>query len=256
MNQQVIRFGGKTYITNGCTKEHAEVVFDRLNSTINMVVGAANTVAGKVLYDFAELMQGNPIYRHKVKKLVNGALNDFKAYERRHYQNFGDRYALFLDYLDCVEDAVMPDVDKVYWSCKSAMDKVGEPNSELYAKIEVAVVVAEIACSVYDRLLEITKQESGFDFNVYMKPARLTGTLHQLSELERMVCKPAIKGTVIDLNKDKNCNLAAQIVMRKLTDYDLFNAMGAKALSYHPELRKQLSDDDKKILDSAMEKCS
>lgn len=254
MNLPVLHVGGRYYNANGATREQAEAAFDKLNSTINMVVGAANTIAGKVLYDLVEWMkQDKNLYRLQAKHYVNSALREFKSYERLHYQNFGDRYALFIDYLDCIEDEVMPHVNKFYWSCKAVMDKLKEPKSELFAKIETAVVVAEIACAVYDRVTELAQQESGFDFSPIMRPARLTAPLKWIVELEKLLCHPTTKGQVIDINGDQNCNLAAQIIMRKLTDYDLFNRLSAKALSFHPELRKNLTDEDKKLLDEAMD---
>lgn len=259
-NIRVLHCGSKTYIANGCTVAQAEEAFDKMNSTVNMVVGAANTIAGKVLNDFVEWLKKDENmhhYRQRVKLCVNNALKEFERYESIHYRNFGEKYGLFLDYLDETENEVMPDVDKVYWSFKSCIDKAGEPQSEFFAKIEQAMVVAEIACAIYDRLTEEIQKQTGFDFRPQMKQARLTGTLHWLDVLEKAMCKKTTKDVGnIDLNKDKNCNLATSIVMRKLTDYDLFNKIGAKAIAFHPELRAELNEEDKKILDEAMEKCS
>lgn len=256
---QTAKIAGRRYFANGCTKEQAESVFNSLNSKINMVVGAANTIAGKVLYDLDEWMrkeENKKIYRFKAKHLLSEALRDFKSYESRHYRNFGDRYGLFIDYLDEIENEVMPDVDKMYWSFKMVLDKAKEPKSELCAKIEVALAVCSIAVAIYDRLVSVTKDMTGFDFDVLMRPARLTGTLHWLEELERLLCKPTEKGKVIDLTHDKTANLAAEVVMRKLTDDDVFNKVGAKALSYHPELQGSLTDEDKAVLAEAIKKCS
>lgn len=251
---RAVKIGGHEYLLNGITREQAESVFNNLNSTINTVVGAANTLAGKSIYDLVEWMQQDKkLFRLQVKHYATLALKEFKAYERIHYRNFGNRYSLFIDYLDTIEEAVTPDVEKLYWSSKMVMDKLHEPKSDLFAKVETAVIMTEISCAVYDRVLEITREQSGFDFDRFMRPGRLSNALHWLVELRSLICRQQNRASLTELVNDPTCNLAAKVLMRKLTDYDLLGESCKKALSYHPELEETLKGDDKKLLASAME---
>lgn len=233
MSMVVTKVGGRRYVANGCTQEQAEKAFDNLNSVINLILGAANTIVGKKLYDLVEWMQKDKaLYRFKVKHLVNEALRSFQRYESLHYQNFGERYEFFLDYLNEIEDALEPDIQKMYFSIKAVLDKAKVEKSELFAKINTTTSLAEISVFLYDRLIKECEEQTGFDFNELMRPGRLTGTLHYLDELEKLVCRA--KG--VDLNKDKNSNLAAKIIAEKLLNEDVLENAAKTALSYHEEL--------------------
>jgi len=226
------------------TYAEAEEVFHRLNSLVNVSVGAANTIAGRCLYDARELlMSDRKLFRHKVKMCANGAVMLFRKYESLHLQNFGDRYQLFLDYLDSIEDAVMPHVSKFYWSVKSVLDKNNEPDSALKAKVETARTMTDYACHVYDLLLDSTRGQTGFDFDCLMRPARLTGVLHAWEQVTGMICKSS-SDTDIDFNADANCRLAFDIIDRILTSEETMGKAGYEALKLNPELARRLVPED------------
>ena len=89
-----------------------EAVFERLNSLVNLSLGAVNTIAGRTLYDACEMLtKDKKRFRFSVKKNANEAKKFFDKYESIHLQNFGDRYQVFLDYRDSIEDEVMPHVE-------------------------------------------------------------------------------------------------------------------------------------------------
>ena len=65
----------KNYLSHACmtTNERAMQVFDRLNSIVNLVIGAVNTIAGKAMFDAIERVKATPYYRHTVKyELITG----------------------------------------------------------------------------------------------------------------------------------------------------------------------------------------
>lgn len=222
----------------------AREVFDRLNSLINVVLGAVNTVAGRTLYEaYEELSKNKKLFQQRSRYCAKNAKRLFDTYERLHLQNFGDRYQLFIDYLDCVEDEVMPHVKKMYWSIKSVLDKYNEKDSALKAKIELARTMIEYSCCVYDRLIEDTRKASGYNFDKWMRPARLTGCFYWWNELAILVCKTD-KDKTIDLNADANCTLAFQIIERVLTSEDTLNRAGYEALKLNPEMVREIDGKD------------
>ena len=72
--------------------------YHKLNSLMNLVVGAANTIAGKAVIDTKnELYKRKDLWRHEIKYNARLAEKAYYDYERLHTRNFGDRYNLFLD---------------------------------------------------------------------------------------------------------------------------------------------------------------
>jgi len=233
------------------TYEEAKSAFDRLNSLINVSVGAANTIAGRCLYDaYEQLICDKRLFRHELKMRANEAKKSFARYESRHLQNFGDRYQLFLDYLDSIEDEVMPHVNKFYWSVKSLLDKNNEANSALKAKITTARTMIEYACHIYDLLLEKTHTETSIDFNQLMRPARLTSVLYSWEQVTFYICKTDAD---VDLNADPNCRLAFDIIDRILTSEDTLNKAGYEAIKLNPKVVQELEPEDYEILKETFE---
>lgn len=230
---------------NDSRQKNAREAFGRLCSLVNVMLGAVNTIAGRTLYEAYEmLVKDKKRFRFSVKQCANNAKKDFDAYEKMHCRIFGDRYRLFLDYLDSVEDEVMPHVQKMYFSIKSVLDKNRESDSALKAKIELARTMIEYSCYIYDRLLNETRKQSGYDFDRWMRPARLTGVLHWWDELEKLICKTDDKGVTINLNEDANCRLAFDIIERVLTNEDTLNKAGYEALKLNPDIVREISDED------------
>lgn len=251
MNYIKMSHGGrKDYVKTEKTLEEVEDVFNKLKGTLNIVVGAANTVAGKLLVDLDEWMRDNTtIYRQKVKHHLKMAIRAFEAYEKLYYRDFKDKYEFFLDYLNEAEDELMPDIQRMYFSYKQVMDKAKEPQSELFAKIEVACDMFCICCEVYDRLIDDCIQRTGLNFDPYLNAARLTGSLHWMKELEKLVCHTT-SGKNISLADDANSRLAVDVILRRLGDEDVLTRICSRALSYHPE---HCSGEDKTAIEAIIE---
>lgn len=63
----------RDYVSYACvtTNERAMQIFDRLNSLVNLVVGAVNTIAGKAMFDAIERIKATPYFRQSVKFELN-----------------------------------------------------------------------------------------------------------------------------------------------------------------------------------------
>ena len=231
-------------------QDNPQKVFERLNSLVNLVLGAVNTTAGKALYDARDmLVKDKKLYRFEVKRAFKGALKAYDEYEKRHMANFGDRYQLFLDYLDSIEDEIQPHIFKMRMSFKQVLDKNNIPNSNLKSQLETARTLAEYACCIYDRLLSDTKQQSGYDFDKYMRPARLTAVFHYIDEVCKSVyCQYKDFENDVDFNKDKNCIMAFKIIESKLTSEATLNKAGYEALDLNPDMIKEIASNDYDML--------
>ena len=120
-------------------QKHIEENFNKLNSLINLVVGAVNTIAGRAVFDAkSELFKRKDIYRQEVKMNAKLAEKAYYDYERLHTRNFGGRYNMFLDYLSAVEDNIAKDIEALL-ECDAIYLCEGWQNSKgCMAEFEVA----------------------------------------------------------------------------------------------------------------------
>ena len=242
-------------------QKHIGENFNRLNSLINLVVGAVNTIAGRAVFDAkSELFKRKDIYRQEVKMNARLAEKAYYDYERLHTRNFGDRYNLFLDYLSAVEDNIAKDIDILTYSIAQVLTKHNQKDAMLKAKVETARTMCEYACCVFDKLIEEANKKvyeesfkhsfstmqlrKPFDYTPYFAPARLTAVFHYWDKVTARICKTDKDSERIALNDDPNCKLAFQIIERKITEEDFINKAGYDALKLNPECVKDLSEKD------------
>ena len=170
--------------------------FYKLNSLVNLVVGAVNTIAGKAVIDAKnELYKRKDLWRHEIKYNARLAEKKYYDYEKVHMRNFGVRYNLFLDYLSAIEDNIGKDVDMLTYSIAQVLLKHNQTDAMLKAQIETARTMCEYACCVFDRLVEEANKkvykesckysfsamqvEKPFVYTPYFAPVRLTSVYSQ-----------------------------------------------------------------------------
>ena len=246
-------------------QKHIGENFNKLNSLINCVVGAVNTIAGKAVIDTKnELYKRKDLWRHEIKLNARLAEKAYYDYEAIHTRNFGDRYNLFLDYLSAVEDSIAKDVNMLTYSIAQVLTKHNQTDAMLKAQVETARTMSQYACDIFDTIIrEANKKVSDlciqnfksvrlrkpFDYTPYFAPARLTSVFHYWDKVTARLCKTEGKEP-ISLNDDPNCKLAFQIIERKLTSEDFLNKAGYDALKLNPEcIKGSISEEDLKELE-------
>ena len=233
--------------------------FAHLNSLMNLVIGAVNTIAGKAVIDAKdELFKRKDLWRFEIKKNARLAEDAYYAYEKVHTRNFGDRYNLFLDYLNAVEDNIEKYVNMLTMSIAQVLTKHNQKDSMLKAKVETARTMSEYACSMFDMLIEkannrvntrcmkliLSRKMKPFDFKPYFEAGRITGVYHYWDKVMSALCKSDKNGDVISLNEDPNCKLAFEIIERKITSEDFLNKAGYDALLLNPDCISTIAAED------------
>ena len=108
----------------------------KLNSLVNLVVGAVNTIAGKAVIDAKnELYKRKDLWRHEIKYNARLAEKKYYDYEKIHMRNFGVRYNLFLDYLSAIEENISKDVDMLTYSITQLFSNHNQTDAMLKAQI-------------------------------------------------------------------------------------------------------------------------
>ena len=240
-------------------QKHIGENFNKLNSLINCVVGAVNTIAGKAVIDTKnELYKRKDLWRQEIKMNARLAEKAYYDYEAIHTRNFGDRYNLFLDYLSAVEDSIAKDVNMLTYSIAQVLTKHNQTDAMLKAQVETARTMSQYACDIFDTIIrEANKKVSDlciqnfksvrlrkpFDYTPYFAPARLTSVFHYWDKVTSRLCKT--EGNLpISLNDDPNCKLAFQIIERKLTSEDFLNKAGYDALKLNPDCISSIAEED------------
>lgn len=241
-------------VRNRISKQEVMRLFDRCNSLVNLVVGAANSMAGSALADAVDAARHSKYYKHEAKRELNMAVKCFEQYEHMHHSNFGDRYRLFLDYLDATDDALRKHVGIFRMSLMQVMTRNNVEDADIKAYMETARCMAALACTTYDNVVEGMEKRAchAANFKAAFSPARLTNVLFHLDRASKIIV--VHNGSdVVDLNGDPNCSLAMEIIQKKLSSEDTLNRAGYIAIKENPDCAKYMSDEDMKILEKYIE---
>ncbi len=213
--------------------------FDHANTMVNVFIGVANEVARIAIADAQDVLKKSRHYRHQVKHWSRETFRRQEAYESRHSRNLGERTQMWMDYLDAVQDEYQQHIFNVYMSLKQAMDRTRQSESHLKAKLECGRVCAMLAVSQFDALMEGERQRFGVDYTSFFHPARYDGPLQTWTLICDRLLKDEHPETPTSLRDDKNCQLAFDILARKLNDETLLNRVGAVAIHLNIDVARK-----------------
>ena len=228
----------------GMTQERYMQGFDRANSLVNTMIGIANEVARLAISDGMDAIKRAGLYKQKTKQLCNETLRRQEAYESIHNSNFGDRLKLWLDYLDGTEDEYRKHIFNIYMALKMALDKHKQKNADLKARLECGRICAELAVGQFDALMADMKRKFGVDYTALFAAGRYTDPLYTWRQLCDIYVKTDNPDDYIDLNKDANLVLAAEVLARKLSDADVLNRIGKHALEQNIDVARKYANEE------------
>ena len=211
--------------------------YHKLNSLMNLVVGAANTIAGRAVIDTKnELYKRKDLWLHEIKYNATRAEKSYYEYENTQTEYFDTKKNLFRDYLSAIEENTAKDVKILQMSMLQVLTKKDQSDRVIKSQVETAYVLTEYACCVYDTIMKEAKKRTGFDYSPFFQKARLTSTFHYWKELSEIITKADKGSGTIDFNDDDNCRLAFQIIERKISGEDLPNKAGYEAMKLNMDL--------------------
>ena len=155
---------------------------------------------------------------------------------------YGDRRAFLMDYMDSWQEYMKHDVDIFRFSISAYLMKLGyDKENMLMTLVFAAHVMLEYACTLWDYFLDISKERTGLDLSQEYKAARLTSVYNYWCSVSQSL-DPR---DTVDLDKDKNCRMAFDIIQRKATSADSINKAGEQALDYNEDVRQWANDYDR-----------
>ena len=216
-------------------------------SLFHCTVVPMNDLALSLMKDAHDELKKSKRYKQNVKHLARSAERAGQEYERLLYLEsetnmYGDRRAFLMDYMDSWQENMKHDVDIFRFSISAYLQKLGyDKENTLMTLVFAAHVMLEYACTLWDYFWDMIKERTGIDLSHEYKAARLTSVYNYWCSVSQSL-DPR---DTVDLDKDKNCRTAFDIIQRKATSAESINKAGEQALDYNEDVRQWANDYDR-----------
>lgn len=239
--------GRQRCIMNGTekVKDH----YGYMLGVINVVQGMANTVVGRAIFDARDALKKTPLWRHGVKKTVNQAYREYEKYEWLHTQDFGDRYVVFLQYLDGVEDQIQPHVDILKMTVWQQFTRMGLNYGEQRARLMTARILAGLSTACYRLSMKRAYEDTGYDYNPHFFKANLEHIEKMLATVCETVCMTRDPEMDHLLANDPQITTAIDIITKKYSAHDTVNDVMAEVIRRNPVMLKYCNAESLKYLE-------
>lgn len=216
----------------------------RAAGVYHLFLGSAYNVAQSVMVDAAaELRKHKDLYRFQVKKDVTEALKAYDMVFSMERKDLGVMYEAWLDVIDIMDDELKSHLEKMYWSIDSLLMKHNVKEHRLIARMETAYAVISVARKSYLSLCRVLESEI-FHHKMDFSGLRWFSFKDVLFHWQR-ACDTLARGmglNGIDLPEDKNCSLALNVIVSRLTDFKRIDRNTETALNMHPEVDPRIND--------------
>lgn len=229
----------------GMTREKYEHGYWETDKLVNCIVGIGNEVARLAISDGISAVEKSKLYRHEIKHWTKETFKEQESYEGEHLSKFmKDQQQVFLDFLDAVEKEFTPHIFKLYMSLKLVMMHHRQNNAELKAKVECGRVVATMACANFDVIMDTCKKKYGADYTPLFQQYRYTKPLQAWTRVAEKIVVNDYPDKELSLTNDANCQLAYDILAKKMADFELINRIGYAALKLNPETAAKYATEE------------
>lgn len=224
-----------------------KIEWEHWSSLFHCVVIPMNDIALSLLKDAHVALKKSKRYKHSVKKNIKAAERAGDKYERMLYEEsrlnrYGDRRGYLMDYMDTWQENMKHDIDILRFSINRYVNRLNIKEAELATSVFLTHVMLEYACVLWDRFWKMAKEKTGKDLSTMYKAARLTNVLNYFVTVSQSFDPQ----NIVNINDDKDCQLAMNIIERKATSVNTINAAGEQALEYHKDLMKWSDELDEK----------
>lgn len=174
----------------------------------------ANHIATNAIRAAVSELKEAGVLKMGSKKQAADLVRAVENFERRCYSVYGPKGNFLKDCVSRVMGEIALDVEKVFYSIKSYLDKLKIERSAILARFEQARCLCALAVDIHvQRIGFLREKEPSIPTLEYMCMDKILRFADQLSD---MIVKGV--GRVINLNEDRNCVLSVEVVDRKLAD--------------------------------------
>lgn len=248
------------------TMEQMEQEMRLTEAGFYVVAAAANELASVAVFDAMGTLRRNGFHGNKeARKWATKCEKDIHSYEtlmRIRLQDASrrmgtaaedgrDKYTLWLDTTDRVDEEMKPHMDRLYYAVKMVMDRHSTPHSETLARMWTAHIMLQFAIRQFDTLFSDQKSRTGISLRCAFASGCMTGQLkawhHALEALDKQLCPKDAPDVVLD--QDPAVRTGVRAIGNKLNDPDLYNRGAEYGISLNPEV-VTVSGEDLKDLQS------
>lgn len=223
--------------------------FDRANGLVNLVMGAWNSLCGTAIKDAHDAVRTTPLFRGLAKKRMNDAMEVFGKYEDKHLSNFGEKYTMYLDFLDSVDEQMKRHYNMMRLSLLQVFTRAGSRHKGEKAGMVTALLLLNLSVECFDNMMAAIRKETGQNFTEHFLPARLDAVKkYWHSACGQMLTDKEDREAERMMFNDKSVNLSAKIIANILQGEEIINRAGNDALKLNPQYYENLTDEEKEII--------
>ncbi len=246
------------------TMEQIEQEMRLTEAGFYVVAAAANELASVIVFDAMDTLRRNGFHGNKeARKWATKCEKDIHSYEtmmRIRLQDASrrmgtvaedgrDKYTLWLDTTDRVDEEMKPHMDRLYYAVKMVMDRYSTPHSETLARMWTAHIMLQFAIRQFDTIFSDQKSRTGISLRSAFASGCMTGQLkawhHALEALDKQLCPKDAPDVVLD--QDPAVRTGVRAIYNKLNDPDLYNRGAEYGISLNPEVVTVSGEDMKEL---------
>ena len=242
MRERPVRLTRQEHVRREGMTDRERETFAHVSALFHTIIGGANDVANSVMLDAIAEIRKAGLYRHGVKKACNDAVARYGVFDSANMDDMisreEDKRRFYMDYLDSVNERLRPHVFILYQSVKRVLDRGMIPGSSVKARVMTAYEMLNFAVELFGKFFDRVPPCRPVDLRRTFSKGDLTPVLRAWRTVEELVCRDC-RG--IDLNADRDCRLAFDIIETKMVSEQGICESGKEALALNPE--RQLEAD-------------
>lgn len=218
---------------------------DRSCSLYYITMGSVYTICQSAMIDAREFIctHEKAFYKQQVKLNIKKALEAYDKWNKKMENTLGEQYQIWLDVSDNVDEQIKPLVTTLYYSIDNFLLKNKVQHSKVYARMETALVLLQLAKMIYADLFENIQKRIGADIRPLFQGGDASDIYHYWHEAMRYVSKMMNVIPDVNLNSDATINQAVDNIVRQLTAEHIYNHGGEYALRLNPDQWKCLDKE-------------
>ena len=232
----------RAYVIAPSVKQKEELL-KSINSYCSLyyiTMGSAYNIAQTAMIDaLGAIKEDKKLYRQKTKQSINKALAAYNTWDAKMRFVLADRYQLWLDLSDASEAELKPLVTTLYYCIDNYFLKNQVPKSKIVARMEAAMVLIDVAVSLFRNLFDNVRKKIGVDLRPAFKEGNALELQHNWNNAMQSVINTIPGMPDIDINDDADSVQAAKNIITKLTNEGIYDRAGEYALQLNPEYRPE-----------------
>ena len=222
------------------TPEKIDLVTRTTEAGFFVVTTAANELASVAVFDAMQTLRRNYFHGCKeVRKWASQCQRQIDGYEVRMKMemkeasrrlglsgNGRDKYTLWLDLTDHVDEEMKPHMERFFYAIKMVMDKHHQPHSETLARMWTARFMLSLATETFNKIFEAQRKDCfGIvslrrEFSYGCMDGQLKCWDIALKAMDKHLCPK--DGKHVALEEDTNVNNGMMAIINKLNDFDIY----------------------------------